>query len=129
MKKYNSIAHLRESILVLEIQQANQAALVKEEFKQTIENLNPVNILKNKFKNVISNPDLKTNVLNTILGFTSGMIAKKLFLGKSDNPLKKLFGIILEVTVANKVAKNAEQIKSTGIHLINSALNKKDTII
>ena len=51
-------------------------------------------------------------MVNAAIGFTTGFITKKVFTGKSNNPMTKLFGTVLEMVVASKVTKNADEIKS-----------------
>lgn len=125
MKKITSIDDLQESILLLEFKLANEGAMLKEQFKITYKSLKPINILKSSFKEVMAAPDLKSNILNAAIGLTTGFVAKKLFIGKSHNPLTKLLGIILEGVIANKVAKNADGIKSIGSTILNKIVNQK----
>ena len=47
-------------------------------------------------------------------------------IGKTINPFKKLLGIIVEMTVANKVAKNADDIKSAGSSIFKTLFRKKE---
>ena len=125
MKQITSVAELRESILLLELKLVNDGTLLKEQLKSTYQSIKPINLLKNVFKDVISAPDLKTNLVNSAIGFTTGLVAKKLFIGGSHNPLTKLLGMALEVIVANKVAKNADEIKSAGNLIIKKIVRKQ----
>ena len=86
--------------------------MLKEHFHLAYESVKPVNIIKNTIKEIISSPDLKTKVVNAAIGLSVGFVAKKVFTGKSDNPLIKLSGTILEMVIASKVTANAEEIKS-----------------
>ena len=124
-KKINSAIELREAIIELEIKQKYEAQLLKEQFKLTYESLKPGNIIKNSFKEIITAPDLKTNVVNAVMGFASGFIAKKAFVGKSHNPLTKLLGVALELVVANKVVLNAEGLKSMGNSILKKIIHPK----
>ncbi len=116
------------AIRQLEQQQADEFILLKEEFKKTSESLKPINILKNTFKQAVAAPDLKTDVINAAIGLTTGIVAKKLMIGKTLNPFKKLFGIIVEMAIANKVAKNADGIKSTGTAIFKTLFSKKEVV-
>lgn len=123
MKNITSIDDLRESILLLEMKQTNDWSLLKEEFHSTYERLKPVNMIKNKILDIVAAPDLKTDVVNSVIGLATGFIAKKVLLGNSHNPLIKLLGIVLEIAVANKVAKNADGIKSIGSTILKKIIN------
>lgn len=126
MKLITTSADLKMAIQQLELQQASELILLKEAYKQTTENLKPANILKTALKNVVTAPDLKADVFNAAIGLTTGILAKKLMIGKTINPFKKLLGIIVEMTVANKVVKNADDIKSAGSIILNTFFNKKE---
>jgi len=127
MQKITTSEDLKNAIQQLEYTKATQWPLLKEELYTTYENLKPINLIKNTIKDVITAPDLKANVANTVIGLATGFVAKKAFVGGSHNPLTKLFGIILETFVANKAASNADKIKSTVMHLANTIFNKKDS--
>lgn len=126
MEKITSLDGLRESILLLEIKQANEARLLKEEFKTTYEKLKPVNLIKNSFNEIVSSPNLKENILNGALGLAAGFISKKAVIGSTHNPIKQLLGLLLEVGVATAVTKNADGIKSTVMTLISTLLSKRN---
>ena len=126
MQKITSTADLRKSILVLEIKQANEGQLLKEQFKTTIENLKPVNLIKNTVTELATAPDFKGSLLDTAIGLATGYLSKKIIVGNTHNPIKKLFGVILQIGVTNIVSKNADGVKSTGMHLINNIFRKKD---
>lgn len=116
---------LNVAIQQLEAQQASDLVELKEQFYKTKQGFKLTNLIKGTFKEVVSEPGLKTDVLNAAIGLTSGILAKKLMIGKTINPLKKLLGFVLEMTVANKVAKNADGIKSVGSNILSSLFRKK----
>lgn len=126
MKLITTSAHLKLAIQELELKQANELILLKEQFNKTSESLKPINLIKSTFKHAVASPDLKANVFNAVIGLATGVVAKKLMIGKTINPLKKLLGVILEMTVANKVTKNADEIKSTGSTIFKKLFSKKD---
>jgi hypothetical protein len=125
MRSITTSADLKLAIQQLELQQAIELSLLKEEFKKTKEGLKPINIIKSAFKEVVDVPDLKTDIINSAIGLTTGLVAKKLFIGKTFNPLSKLLGVVLEVFVANKVTKNAGEIKSIGSIIMQKIFKKR----
>ena len=126
MQSITTSEELKAAIEQLELQQASEFILLKEQFYKTKEALKPINILKGTFKEAVAAPGLKTDAINAAIGFTTGILAKKLMIGKTINPFKKLLGIIVEMTVANKVVKNADDIKSIGGSIFNSLFKKKE---
>jgi hypothetical protein len=125
MNTITTSAELKAAIHQLELEQKESFIALKEEFGRTQENFKLINIVKSAFKAAVDVPDLKTDIVNTAIGLTSGMLAKKLIIGKTFNPLSKLLGVALEMFVANKVTKNADDIKSAGSTLVSKLFNRK----
>ncbi len=126
MKPITTSAGLKMAIQQLELQQATELILLKEEYARTKESLKPSNLLKSTLKDVVGSPGIKMDVFNAAIGLTTGILAKKLVIGKTINPLKKILGVIVEMFVANKVSKNADEIKSTGSSIFNTLFRKKE---
>jgi len=124
MQVINTSADLKKAILELEQKQEAEWLLLKESFLDTCESLEPLNLIKSTFKEVVNMPDLKTNLINGVIGLTTGILSKKILVGKTLNPLKKLLGFVVEVAVARKVAQNAEGIKSIGGFLFKKLFNQ-----
>ncbi len=103
MQKITTITDLKEAIQQLEFEQATELTLLKEQLLYTCESLKPINLIKSTLKEAYSAPDFKTSIAKTIIGVATGFVAKKVFIGKTYNPIKKLAGFILEMAVANKV--------------------------
>jgi hypothetical protein len=125
MNTIRSSADLKMAIRQMELKQANELIVLKQDIKDTVEGMKPMNLIKGAFKKVSSNPDLKTDVLNAAIGLTTGFLTKKLVMGRSTNIFKKVLGIALEMTIANKVARNADMIKTAGNMVYNKFFNKK----
>ncbi len=128
MKPITTSEELKAAILALELQQADELILLKEQFQRTKKGFTLGNIIKGSFKDIVSNQDLKTDAINAAIGFTSGIMAKKLVVGKTINPFKKLLGFAIEMAVTNKVAKNADTIKSVGSSIFNMLFRKKEAV-
>lgn len=127
MKKITSLAELKESIILLEIKQADEKALLKKQFMITYESIKPVNLIKHKFNDIITSPNLKENILNSAISLVAGYLSKKAIVGSTHNPLKQLFGTLLQVGVTGIVSKNTDGIKSTAMNLIGNIFRKKST--
>jgi hypothetical protein len=125
MEEINSIKNLKSAIQDLEYKQSCEWVLLKEQFNTSYESLKPMNLVKSKLKEMILAPDLKTNVINSVIGFATGFIAKKVVVGKTHNPLMKLVGFAVEMAVANKVTRNPEGIKSIAVIIFKKFLSGK----
>lgn len=123
----DSIEQLKLAIVEMEIQQANDKAMLQEQFKATYANLTPANLIKNTFKDLTHNDEFKEDILDTAIGLATGYLSKKVIVGDSHNPLKQLLGVVLQMAVTNLVTNNTDAIKSTLMGFINKISNKKET--
>jgi hypothetical protein len=126
MKKQDAESRLRELIAAKEVEQQIQRELVKEHFHQVYESLSPMNIVKNSFKNFFAGPGLKGSIIDTAIGVTTGFVARKAYVGRSHNPLKKLAGMAVEALVARTASKHADTIKTVGSYLLKNIFGKKE---
>lgn len=122
MKNPDAAILLKQLILEKESEQKLRELLLKEQFRTTFESLKPINIIKNTLKQVVTSPEVKTTIINSAIGFISGFVAKKLFIGGSNNPIKKIGGSMLGTLVANKTEANAENIKNAGTLLLKKVI-------
>ncbi|CAN5421605.1 hypothetical protein BH10BAC1_BH10BAC1_02290 [soil metagenome] len=128
MQTNTSIAELKESIRCLEIKQAEEGQLLKEQFKVTYESLKPINLIKSTLKEFTSVPDLKSELLNTTVGMAAGYFAKSKLIGDTESPLKKALGTLLQIGVTSVVSKNADNLKSVAQFFIKNILKKKEQL-
>ena len=126
MHKITSVAELRESILQLQIKQAQEGSVLKEQMKATFNDLKPANLIKNTLNDLVTTPDLKGDLLNAAISLSTGYLSKKIMVGSTHNPLKQLLGTLLQVGVTSLVSKNADGIKSVTGFFINKLMSKKD---
>ncbi len=126
MQKINSERSLMEAIIELENKRAYEGILLKEQFIFTYESLKPANLIRNAIQDISSSSELKDNLLNAAVGVATGYISKKIFVGASDNPIKKMLGTALMFGISNLVSKNPETIKSLGSQFFNMLKTKLD---
>ena len=124
MQKIATIKELKMAVQELEMRQASEEGELKDQFHATLESFKPINLLKNTFREVSTSPDLKKDLVNTVIGLTTGFIGKKLLVGSTPNPIKKLLGVVLQFGISNMVAKHPERIKSVGIKFFNRIFNR-----
>mgnify|MGYP000747592874 CR=1 FL=1 len=90
----NNAALLKERIALLESRQSQEISILKEQALVVYESVKPVNLLKNVLKDFTTQPELKENTLGGIAVIASGYLSKKLLIGTSNSPLKKIAGIL-----------------------------------
>jgi hypothetical protein len=125
MQNITSAAKLRTAIQLLEVEQAINGQLLKEQFFITYESLKPINLLKRTLSYVVSSPFLIDNILGTAVGLASGYLSKKIVVGGSVSIVRKLLGSFLQLGVTNFVAKHPEAIKSVGQLIFHRIFDKK----
>lgn len=128
MKKNNETEVLNELIIIQEMKYANDLAQLKNQFNVAYESIKPLNVVKNLIHEVTSSPEIKNDLLSNVIGFGTGFLSKKLLLGSSHNPIRKVFGVLFEFAVANTVSKHSESIKTIGGNLFKHFFKKKQEL-
>ena len=108
MKPKNEIALLNEEIKKLEHKQAYEFDVLKDQYALTIDNFKPSSLIKNSLHNIITSSELKNDLIGNAIGLATGYLSKKVMIGGSHNPIKKLVGTILQFAVSTIVAKKAD---------------------
>jgi hypothetical protein len=124
MNTLNSGFNLKETILQLELKQALELKLLRQQLHLTYESIKPINLVKNTFKEVVASEDLTDNIVNTSVGLAAGYVSKTLFEKASHSPFRKLLGTALLFGVTNLVSKNPQTIKAVGLGVIDIIKHK-----
>lgn len=103
---------IKERIAFLEKRQSQQIILLKEQAFITFESLKPINFLKDTVKDFTSQSELKEEIFDGIAGVTTGFLSKKLIVGTTNNPVKKLVGTLFQVGITALIAKKSSKIKA-----------------
>ena len=127
MKNKNATDTLNEMILIQKMIYDNDLELLRNQFDVAYESIKQINLIKNLFQEVTASPEIKNNVLSNIIGLGTGFISKKLLLGFTHNPIKKVLGTLLEFAVANVASKHSDGIKAITGKLFNRFFNKNKT--
>jgi hypothetical protein len=123
MAKLNPINSLKESIRLLEIRQAEEGEILKEQFKVTFESLKPFNLIKSSLKDLTGSAEIKNNLFETLVSILTGYLTKKIMVNSKGNILTKIFGAMLQYGVTSLVSKNAEKIRILLADLIERFFN------
>lgn len=124
MEKIQSLSELEDAIKLLKFKKAEDEQLLKELFYMTYENVKPINMIKNLFKEPIASQNIKDSLLTTSVGLGAGYLSKLLFQGVVRVPFKKFIGSALMLSVENLISKNPGVV-STVSSLILNAFSKK----
>ena len=112
MKAKTANDNLNDAILLLQKKQADELLLLKEQFHITYQSLKPLNLIISTFQELIQTPEIKNNILNDLIGLSTGYLTKKVLVGAKANSIKNLFGTLLQFAVTNIVSKNSTEIKA-----------------
>lgn len=119
MAKQSAVDSLKESIRLLEVRQAEEGQILKEQFKITYESLKPANLIRNSLKEITGSVEIKNGLFETIVSLFTGYLTKKVMVRSGSNPFMKLLGVLLQFGVTSVVAKNAESIRNFITELID----------
>ena len=111
MEKQNAISSLKESIRLLEIKQAEEGAVLKEQFAVTLESLKPINLLKTTIKEMTNAVDLRSNLSETVISILAGYLTKKVMVNSKSGPFIKILGAVLQFGTTSLIAQNADNIR------------------
>jgi len=117
---------LKEAIKLLKEKQTLELELVKEQLYITYESFKPINVVKNTLQEIGTSPDLRNGIVSNVIGLAAGYLSKKVLVGTSGNPLKKVMGYLLQIAIGNVVAKHSDGIKEKGESIIRHFFAKKD---
>ena len=127
MKKIASQNELNERIIFLEDKQVNELLLLREQLKISYESIKPINFIKNTIKELITEPHLKEDIIDTSVSVATGYLSKKIVVGSTKNPIKQILGTLLQMGVTSVVSKNTDSIKLTALSLLNKLFTKNKT--
>lgn len=126
MGNITSAAELKRVIQLVEIEHSMQGKRLKEQFFLAYENLKPAHILKSTLNEITSSPYLIDNVLGAAIGLITGYLSRKIAVGGSGNPFRKLLGSVLQFVITNFVAQRPDLIKLFGQFIIQHLFRKKE---
>ncbi len=122
-ERITSVAALRSSIKVMEVEQQTKQLELKDQFYLAYESLKPVNIVRSTLKDFLSASD---NFSGTAVGAAGGYLVKKLLVGSSGSMLRKLIGTALQIGMTNIGSHKSDVIKSAGQAILRRLFRRKD---
>ena len=115
---------LAEAIIVLENKQRFEENLLKAHFKHTLSSLNPVNIIKDKFKETFSAPVFKNKMVQETLGLATGLLTNSILTGPTGNFLNNVLANLLQTGISKITTYPMSSLKNSGISLLKTVLTK-----
>lgn len=106
MEKIQSLSELEDAIKLLRHKKAEDEKLLKELAYMTYENVKPINMIKNLFKDTAESQTIKNSILSSSVGLGVGYLSKLLFQGVARVPFKNFIGSALMLSVENLITKN-----------------------
>ncbi|MDO7171923.1 hypothetical protein [Mariniflexile sp. AS56] len=104
-KPKNQIELLNDAMVLLEKRRRMEYEDLRLQFHETTEAFRPINIFNQTVKDFRQSPDVKTNLLETILSISGGYFSKKIIVGKSSSLVKRVLGYALQYAVTNFISK------------------------
>ena len=111
MSKQKPVDSLRESIRLLEIRQAEEGQILKEQFKRTYESLKLVNLVKSSLKELTDSSEIKNSLFESIISIFTGYLTEKVMIHSKSSPVMKIISKILQFGVTKLVSNYAETIR------------------
>jgi hypothetical protein len=123
MKQKTAKELLNAAILEEEKKQFDELILLKQQFHFTYQSLRPLNLIKSTLEELTQTPELKNTIIKDVIGLATGYLTKKVVVGASRNPIRKIFGFFFQYAVTDIVSKNSEGIRIAGERLIYSIVS------
>jgi len=115
---------LAEAIIDLENRQRFEENLLKAHFKHTLSSLNPVNIIKDKFKETFSAPVFKNKMVQGTLGIATGLLTNSIIASSSGNFLNNMLANLLQTGISKITNYPMSSLKNSGISFLKKVLTK-----
>jgi len=117
MANIKTIEELQQAIAAMEVRKTSEWNRLKEDLNKTIDELKPAKLLTKTITEALSSNEAQESLLVSGIGLTAGYTTKALIVGNSQNPLKKLFGTIVQLAITKFVTKHPEAVNSISDHL------------
>ena len=115
---------LAEAIAKLQNQRNSELNLLKSHFDYTVYNLNPINILKEKFSFFDKSPVQKSETIKEIVKIGTNLIGSKLIFGGRLNPLNIILPTLIQKSVNAVLTKNPEITEFSSKKFLKNVLTK-----
>ena len=117
---------LDQAIEELKRKSERQKIEMHDALHEVANSLKPSNLLKNGMRSVLRGEG-KTDILNALIGIGSGVLGRKLLIGKSSGIVKKTLGKVVQWGMAGVISKNADKIKEKAGEIIDKIFKRHNS--
>lgn len=110
MEAITNANELAIAISILEKRHELQSQEIKKQVALIHESIRPINLIKNSLQSIIHSPEVKADIVDFAVGASTGYLAKKIVLGKSESLVREIIGEVVEMVVFKGVANNSKEI-------------------
>ena len=122
----NESDELNKAIIALQEKRINELESFQEHLLVSQDGVDPNHISKiTTIKEVNPSSGIKNDVLGFVIGVGSGFVFKKLFVGKSKHPIKRMLGTAIHFAMANVVSRHSDGIITAGENLLNRIFKRR----
>jgi hypothetical protein len=124
--KITTASELDVAILELEERRKTQEQDLIEHFNITYESLKPMNLLKGAIADITGSEEIRDKVINAAVGVGTGLLTRKILMGKSPSLFRKIIGGAAEFGIANFVGSHMDNIKEFVSSTFDKFFHKKE---
>jgi hypothetical protein len=130
MQEIKNAIQLQDVIKLLQTQRKEEELVLKEEFSNLFEKLQPINIIQDTVNELVELKSIQTDVIDLGLGTATGYAIRKLIVGEAKNPITQILGRMIEQTVSQKIISNRMVIHNFGRNILSffSSVSKKTNV-
>jgi hypothetical protein len=126
MKQNTPYSELQTAIHALSIVQAESGKQLKTQLLLTYESLQPVSIFKSVINEAAASPNFIESISGSLMGLLGGYLSRKVSVGTSHNPFRRLIGSVLQFGITNIIALYPNAIMTLGKCILRSIFRKKE---
>lgn len=109
MKTYkNEAARLDQMIDELELQRKIEFNALKSKLDDVVDGFKPMNLLTQALVDIRETPDIRRNLLESVVSIAGGYFSKRLLIGNSGSIFKRIIGNVLQFGVTNFISKKID---------------------
>jgi hypothetical protein len=124
MESISTIAELRNSILLLEVEQKTRGEELRIQFAHTYRAFQFFTLLTSVVKKVVPSPRISENFLIGGFSLISGYLVKKIVAGRSTGLVRNITATAMQAGTSGFVARNADAIKGIAKFLFGMLVAK-----
>lgn len=101
----NSLDEIDTIVKLLELKKIEEEQLLKKQLEITVENLAPINLLKNTLYDLQNSNEIKITIAQIAVAYSSKILSKKIIEVTANEPLR-MFGYL---NILNKCTQHANE--------------------